>query len=133
MEKIIKGIREFHTSFGIKESNKFGYVDSKRDALHFDLLIEEVEEFREACENEDVEKIFDGIGDIMFVAISAAIERGGAPILEDVIMEICRANISKRGSSPDNNVYRKDGKVLRSKNYTPPDIKGIINKHLNKL
>lgn len=133
MEKIISKIKEFHSVFGIEESKEFGYVDPKRDALHYDLLIEEVEEFREACENQNEEKIIDGIGDVIFVAISSAIERGMGDILVDVIMEISRANISKKGSTKGENIYREDGKVLRSPNYTPPDIKSIIKKYKERL
>lgn len=132
MKDLVSKIREFHEAFGISETDRFGHVPRKRDILHYDLLIEEVEEFREACENEDVEKIIDGIGDVIFVAVSAAVERGYAPILEEVIMEICRANISKSGGSIESNVYREDGKVMRSDSYTPPDIAGIISNFINK-
>jgi predicted HAD superfamily Cof-like phosphohydrolase len=87
--------------------------------LRMALLDEELEETIAAMEAGDLPGVADGLVDLIYVAIGAAISYGVD--LRPAWDEVHRANLSKIGAGRD-----AAGKVRKPENFTPPDIAGIL-------
>ncbi len=129
MEDVFKKLEEFHEVFGIDIGKPISVPNSSQHTLHYNLLQEELLEFKEACEEGDIVKIADALADMQFILSSVVIEHGLHDIFEDLCLEVCRSNMSKR--NPDGTVERrKDGKVVtRGENFFRPNLKGILDKY----
>lgn len=90
------------------------------------LMQEENQEYLDAAEAGDIVEIADALGDQLYVLCGSIIAHGMQDIIEDVFAEIHRSNMSKLG--PDGKpIYREgDGKILKGRNYTRPDLKDIV-------
>lgn len=117
-------VTEFHKTYGQPIAETPGLLDHERFRLRLDLIEEELDEFVDAAVRYDLVDIADALGDLIYVVIGAALEYG-IPI-DDVVAEIHRSNLSKLDEN-GNPLYREDGKVLKGRNYFPPDIESILN------
>jgi len=117
-------VAEFHMSFDLPFETRPQYRASPEvGSLRIELLREELEEFKDAVEREDLVAIADALGDIVYVAYGSAISYGID--LDAVLREVHRANMSKLG--PDGRPHmREDGKVLKPSTYSPPDIQRVL-------
>lgn len=113
----VGAVREFHEKFGHPIAQAPTLVDADLSELRVSLLIEEVDEYGAAIEAGDLTEIADALGDIIVVAIGAALVHG-VPI-ESVVDAIMEANMSKLGED-GKPIYREDGKILKGPNYAPP-------------
>lgn len=119
----ISAVREFHFACRYSHSNSPSIDDAERRDLWAKLIGEETEELLAALSASDLINVADGIGDVIYVCVGAALAFG-LPI-EDIFREIHRSNMSKMGS--EGKVERRaDGKILRGESYTPPDISRIL-------
>lgn len=87
------------------------------------LIEEEAAELREALDNDDIVEVADAIADLLYVVYGAALTFG-IPVME-VFAEVHRSNLTKLDDDglP---VYRADGKVMKGKNFSPPDLLPIL-------
>lgn len=125
MRKQIEQVREFHQANNIPCQFEPG-VRPVRVGLRQRILEEEVRELREASERGDIVGTSDGIVDYLYVLLGTALEFGLAHKLEEMFDEVHRSNMSKLGAD-GKPVRREDGKVLKGPNYSPPDLKSIID------
>lgn len=109
--------------------------------LRFELVREEFEELREALGLDStgqpdlslanfkpsISQVADALGDMIYVIFGFALE-AGIP-LPEVIDEIHAANLTKLDDNGQP-VYRADGKVTKSSNYTPPEIRDAVMRML---
>jgi NTP pyrophosphatase (non-canonical NTP hydrolase) len=126
---------EFHKAFKLPYNTDIKLSKHDRQVLHFDLMMEELLEFKEAYDSSDMIEIADALGDILFVLLSTVIENGLQDVFYDIFMEICRSNMSKLDKD-GNPIYREDGKVMKSELFSRPNISSIIENHIiscNKL
>jgi predicted HAD superfamily Cof-like phosphohydrolase len=127
MEKQIVQVSEFQKAFGVEEPKRPTLLTKKRAALRQRLLAEEVSEIAIAQTNEDIVGVADGIIDSMYILIGTAYEYGLSDRLVLMFDEVHRSNMTKMG--PDGKaIFRKDGKVMKPKNYSPPKLELIINR-----
>ena len=126
MKTMTQMVYEFHETYGAMISNTPVLPDTNTRKLRIDLLKEELDEFINGEAANNIVEIADALGDIMYVAIGAAISYG-IPI-DAVFSEIHRSNMSKLGAD-GKPIYREDGKVLKGPNYTKPDVARIIREH----
>lgn len=128
MKKQIDQVREFHVAMGIRQQGYPGIPSIDRVKLRHKIMLEEVNELREAS---DIVAAADGIIDCLYILIGTAIEYGVADKIEAMFDEVHRSNMSKLG--PFGKPYfREDGKVLKGPNYSPPDLSQILkSKHEN--
>jgi predicted HAD superfamily Cof-like phosphohydrolase len=82
-----------------------------------------VSEFAEATANRDIVEIADALADIVYVAYGAAITYGID--LDAVFDEVHRSNMTKLDDD-GRPIYREDGKVIKSANFRPPDIRSVL-------
>lgn len=127
MEKQIVQVSQFQKAFGIEEPKRPTLLTKKRAALRQRLLTEEVSEIETSQANEDIVGIADGIIDSMYILIGTAYEYGLSDRLVLMFDEVHRSNMTKMG--PDGKaVFRKDGKVMKPKSYSPPKLDLIIKR-----
>lgn len=125
MKKIIKKRKQFNTAFGLKTNNKPTSLNKSRVNLHYDLLKEELDEYLENAIDQNIVETADAITDIFYVLLGAAAEHGMIDYLQSMFNEVHRSNMSKLGDDGEP-IYREDGKVLKSKKFTKPNLKPII-------
>ena len=119
-------VKEFMDAFGQEVVTKPEWPDAKTMELRMDLIEEEVEEFNDACFNASgsLVDIADALSDILYVVYGAGHAFGID--LDKCFTEVHRSNMSKLGED-GKPIYREDGKVLKGKNFTEPNLKEVLN------
>lgn len=150
----LNDVAKFHDTFGLPVLDKPIIPDAKRCELRISLLQEELNELKEAIANDDLVEVADALCDIQYVLSGAIHEFGLGDHFTDLFDEVQRSNMSKTCKSmeeavatqvhykntkdTDSTIEEKDGeylvyrkedrKVLKSINYSPADMKGMIGK-----
>lgn len=145
-------VAEFHRTFKHPVEKEPIIPTKERCALRVSLIREELEELEAAIEDNDLVEIADALCDIQYVLSGAVLEFGLGEKFRELFDEVQRSNMSKSCSSvseaeetikfyKENKgvdcyykeidghflVYRTgDNKTLKSVNYSPADLKGIL-------
>jgi len=116
-------VKTFMNTYGqeIKESPEF--PDSKIVQLRIDLIQEELNELKEAINNNDIVEVADALTDILYVTYGAGHSFGVD--LDSCFNEVQNSNMSKLGED-GKPIYNDSGKVMKGPNYFKPNIKKII-------
>jgi predicted HAD superfamily Cof-like phosphohydrolase len=146
-------VKEFHETFGAPVLETPQIPSKERCNLRIKLMQEELNEIKEAIENNDLVEISDGLADLAFVLFGSILEFGVANKFDELFNEVQRSNMSKACTSIQDAietlshykqkdgtegyykevdgkwlVYRtSDNKVLKSINYSPANLKDILN------
>jgi predicted HAD superfamily Cof-like phosphohydrolase len=115
-------VKEFHRRFGEFIRSSPGLVDEATKELRIRLVREETGEFEKAANEGNLVKVADALADIMYVTYGTAVSYGID--LEPIFREVHESNMSKG----DPEVLVLNGKVLKAKNYRPPDLQPILEK-----
>lgn len=119
-------VSSFHEAFNLPRASRPRInVPADLAKLRVDLLVEETGEFADATASRDIVGMADALADIVYVAYGAAVTYGID--LDAALREVHRSNMSKLDEHGQP-VYREDGKVLKSAQYTPPDIAGVLSR-----
>ena len=119
-------VAEFHTAFLIGNNHRPNLLSFKEASLRYTLMREENEEYLEACRKEDLEGIADALGDQLYVLLGTALRHGLMERLDSIFLEIHRSNMSKLDAHGQP-IYREDGKVLKSKEWSPPNLGPLLS------
>ena len=151
MEKIdsLNQVAEFHKTFKAPILDTPQIPQKDRFELIVSLIQEELNELKEAIENNDLVEIADALCDLQYVLSGAVLEFGLGDTFVELFNEVQRSNMSKacdtmqealetlsfykqkdgtEGHYKEVNgkwiVYRNsDNKVLKSVNYSPANLK----------
>lgn len=124
MSNMFKDVMDFHKAFGQRIGQRAELPDYNERKLRRKLLKEEYVEYMDAEEEDDIVEIADALADLIYIACGTAVSYG---IPLDVIYnEVHRSNMSKLVDGKP--IYREDGKVMKPEGWTPPDVKGILEK-----
>jgi predicted HAD superfamily Cof-like phosphohydrolase len=154
MEQInsLNQVADFHRTFNAPILNEPQIPSSQRCELRVSLLQEELNELKEAIENNDLVEVADALCDLQYVLSGTVLEFGFGKKFTKLFDEVQRSNMSKscetqqeaiatlshykkkdktEGHYKELNgkyiVYRKgDNKVLKSINYSPANLKKMI-------
>lgn len=153
MKKELEQVKEFHNKFNhpIEESPEI--PRKSRCDLRHALIAEELAELKVAYLEGDLTEVADALVDLQYVLNGTILEFGLQDKFEDLFNEVHRSNMSKACNTAEdaiktqkfykekgvdtylvvNNsgffVYRKsDDKILKSINYSPADLKTILEK-----
>lgn len=153
MDKIdsLNQVAEFHTTFKAPILDTPQIPSQERCNLRVELLQEELNELKQAIADNDIVEIADALCDLQYVLSGAVLEFGLGDKFVELFNEVQRSNMSKACDNEEQanetvefyaakdvesfyeksaekfNVYRKaDHKVLKSKYYSPADLKTII-------
>jgi predicted HAD superfamily Cof-like phosphohydrolase len=110
-------IVDFEEQVRKKTYSKIPHIPSVEDKeLRKALITEEIKETLNAIEYDDLVELADGLADAVVVLLGTAITYGID--LRPVWSEVHRSNMTKKGGA-----VREDGKLLKPKWFSPPDIK----------
>jgi len=133
MNKQLKQVEDFHKAFNLTVNQKPCLLNDEVATLRYHLLQEENEEYLEAVNQDDITEMVDALGDQLYIVLGSIITHGCQHIIEKVFDEIQRSNMSKLENGVPlingHNIFVEDkplGKVIKSKSWSPPDIKSII-------
>lgn len=114
-----RDVRKFHAALAIPAPQDG--PEFRRQELRVRLIEEEADELVDAISEGDMVKTIDGLCDLLVVTFGTIIEFGIdiAPFWR----EVHRTNMAKAGGP-----VREDGKVLKPEGWTPPDIRGILER-----
>ena len=141
-------VADFHRLFEMPVIDDPQIPAMERCKLRIALLQEELNELKEAIENNDIREAADAFCDLQYVLSGAILEFGLANRFKELFDEVQRSNMSKACSSMEEAiatqqkylaeknteseikirgekflVYRKeDGKVLKSVSYSPAEL-----------
>jgi predicted HAD superfamily Cof-like phosphohydrolase len=114
-------LREFHAALnvhgGLAPATPTADIPGWVRGLRLKLLDEEVAELHEAMEAGDLEKIADGIADIVYVAVGTAVPYG-IPF-DAVLRAVHESNMTKVNDA-------SLGKLVKGPGYQPPRIAEIL-------
>ena len=122
-------LEKFHSTFKTPVGDKLQFISSDRSKLRYDLILEELNEYKEAIENNDMVEICDAIVDILYLTYGTAVEHGMKDKLDKMFQEVQDSNMSKLGSDGQP-VFREDGKILKGPNYFKPNLAQFISEDL---
>tara|TARA_R100001082_G_scaffold100273_1_gene69354 strand:+ start:436 stop:927 length:492 start_codon:yes stop_codon:yes gene_type:complete len=152
----VNEVEEFNSTMGKPNNYEPTIPEKKEWQFVYDFILEELEEYKEACEKGDIVEILDALCDIAYVSLGNGTMLHG---LKDKIwpayQEVQASNMSKACSSKEEAqatverrskeqnepchyekvdkyyiVYRtRDRKVMKNINYFRPDLKQFFNEN----
>lgn len=125
MQELIKKVKEFHYSFNVPVQHSPYIPDDAIVRLRYNLAMEELQEFVDACQVQDHVKIFDALVDQLYILIGTAHVFGMADALEAGFAEVHRSNMTKLNAE-GKPVFREDGKIIKSELYEEPDLHTVL-------
>ena len=135
MQKQLAQVETFQKSFNSVYNTEPTLLKEEDWKLRYKLSLEESDEYKEACEQGDIIEIFDAILDRLFLAFGDAVCHGLQDKLIEGFNEVQRSNMSKLDEvglpiiNGENGVLdesRPLGKILKSKNYSEPNLKQFL-------
>ena len=117
-------VEEFHVKFDCLRNSKPTMISKDIMELRIALIEEELDELREGIANEDLVEIADALTDLLYVIYGTG-HSYGLP-LDQCFAEVHRSNMTKLGED-GKPMRRSDGKILKGVNYTPPNLKSIVD------
>jgi predicted HAD superfamily Cof-like phosphohydrolase len=147
-------VGEFHNTFKHPILNEPAIPGEDRCKLRVALIAEELKELEVAILEKDIVEVADALCDIQYVLSGAILEFGLGEKFNALFAEVQRSNMSKACKSEDEakatvEHYRKkdgtecyykkegnkwlvyrtaDNKTIKSINYSPADLEGILKK-----
>lgn len=122
MNREQKMVYDFHEKFGFTLNITPTHIDHELGLVRHYHTEKEMEELKQAIEEDDLVKIADALGDVLYFVYGTGLAYGLD--LEPVFAEIHRSNMTK--DRPDPKQYI-DAKAVKGPDYMPPDIASIIN------
>ena len=116
-------VRKFMETFGQEIREKAEFPNKKIISLRHDLIKEELDELKEAIDNNDIKEVADALTDILYVTYGAGYAYGIN--LDKCFKEVQRANMSKLGKD-GKPIYNEKGKVMKGPNYLEPNLKQFV-------
>ena len=122
MSNMFQEVKKFQTAVGQNVSEVPQFPDENERVLRRKLLKEEVEEYFDGEDKDDLENVAKELADIIYIVCGTAASYG-IP-LDRVFNEVHRSNMEKL---VDGKVVRRDdGKILKPEGWTAPDIKSVL-------
>ena len=113
-------VRLFMKTFGQEVKTNPSLSTKKINDLRISLINEELDEFREAINNNNIKEAADALTDILYVTYGAGHAFGID--LDKCFEEVQRSNMSKLGKD-GKPIYNEHGKVMKGPDYFKPDLK----------
>ena len=114
----------FMKTFGQEVKGKPSFSTDKINKLRIDLIKEELDELKEAMNNNDLLEVADALTDILYVTYGAGHAFGID--LDKCFDEVQNSNMSKLGEN-EKPIYNESGKVMKGPNYFKPDLTKFVS------
>ena len=151
----VNEVETFNATFGKPNNYEPTIPEKKEWQFVYDFILEELEEYREACERGDIVEVLDALCDITYVSLGNGVMLHGLKNkIWPAYLEVQASNMSKACTSEEEAmetvskrseeqgeachfekieegrfiIYRtRDRKVMKSINYFRPDLKQFFN------
>ncbi len=129
MNNALDQLKEFNRAFGsYRQDCPTIDIPDNIKSLRIKLMREELAEVETAIHNDDLVNLSKELSDLLYVLLGTVEAFGLSEQFTALFSEVHRSNMSKLD---DNGrvILREDGKVLKSKNYTKPDLGKILTEN----
>jgi predicted HAD superfamily Cof-like phosphohydrolase len=116
-------VKKFMETFGQEIKEKASFPNDKITSLRYDLIKEELDEFKEAIDKKDIKEVADALTDILYVTYGAGHAFGID--LDKCFEEVQNSNMSKLGND-GKPIYNDKGKVMKGPNYFKPNLSKFV-------
>jgi predicted HAD superfamily Cof-like phosphohydrolase len=132
----IKKVAEFNAAFNQKNGISPELISFQDSELRRKLGQEELDEYEQACKENDLVEILDSLCDQLYIICGTVLKHGLQDVFWDAFKEVQRSNMSKldKHGKPvingQNGVYdntRPMGKILKSNLFSEPNLKQFID------
>ena len=114
----------FMKTFGQEVKSKPSFSNDKINKLRIDLIKEELDELKEAMNNNDLLEVADALTDILYVTYGAGHAFGIN--LDQCFDEVQNSNMSKLSENGEP-IYNESGKVMKGPKYFKPDLTKFVS------
>ena len=119
-----ESVKKFMETFGQEIKEKASFPNDKITSLRYDLIKEELDEFKEAIDKKDIKEVADALTDILYVTYGAGHAFGID--LDKCFEEVQNSNMSKLDEN-GKPIYNEAGKVMKGPNYFKPDLSKFVS------
>ena len=116
-------VKTFMQTFDQEVKSKPSFSTEKINELRYNLIKEELDEFKQALENKDLLEVADALTDILYVTYGAGHAFGID--LDSCFEEVQNSNMSKLGKD-GKPIYNDAGKVMKGPNFYKPDLSKFL-------
>ena len=118
-----ESVKIFMQKFGQEVKNKSEFSKENIIKLRYNLIKEELDEFKDAINKKDIKEVADALTDILYVTYGAGHAFGIN--LDKCFEEVQKSNMSKLGKD-GKPIYNDLGKVMKGPKYFKPDLSKYI-------
>jgi|TARA_R110000822_G_scaffold6851_15_gene28719 predicted HAD superfamily Cof-like phosphohydrolase len=131
----IKEVAKFHSAFNQVDGKKPQLLDILHWTLRKELGQEELNEYTDACKDNDLVEVLDSLVDQMYIVCGTVLKHGLQDVFWDAFREVQRSNMSKldenkkpivNGENGIMDTTRPTGKILKSEFFVEPDLKKFL-------
>lgn len=119
MNEMQEKVWQFHKKLNFTISYEPSLLPKDIFDFRLKALMDELEEYRKAHESGDLVKMADALGDALYMLLGDCVAHGIG--IERVFNVIHTSNMTK-----EPNPNRVDGKAIKGKNYSPPNLDFIL-------
>ena len=116
-------VKNFMQTFRQEVKSSPSFSSAKINELRYNLIKEELDEFKQALDNDDLLEVADALTDILYVTYGAGHAFGIN--LDACFEEVQNSNMSKLGKD-GKPIYNEQGKVMKGPNFFKPDLSKFI-------
>ena len=117
-------VKTFMETFGQEVKKRPSFSSEKINKLRYDLINEELQEFKNALENKDLLEVADALTDILYVTYGAGHAFGIN--LDKCFEEVQNSNMSKLDEN-GKPIYNELGKVMKGPKYFKPNLTKFVS------
>ncbi len=108
MKKQLNLVKDFHKKFNVPILDKPLLIPKDRSDLRYRLMKEEVDEYIESVQKEDIKNLAKELSDILYAVYGTILEHGLQDKMEEIFREVHNSHMSK-----DYHQY----KMVKGRNY----------------
>ena len=116
-------VKYFMQTFGQEVKSRPSFSSDKINNLRYNLIKEELDEFKQALDKKDILEVADALTDILYVTYRAGHAFGID--LDNCFQEVQNSNMSKLGED-GKPIFNDHGKVMKGPNYFKPDLSKYV-------
>jgi len=117
-------VRKFNKVFNISTLKTPSLISEEDHKLKYQLMLEELDEYKDACKSEDVVEIADAVVDMMYILYGIILSHGLSDVIFDMFEEVHKSNMSKLENGKV--LRRNDGKIMKGSEYFRPNLKQYL-------
>lgn len=119
MNKQLSLVKQFHKKFNVPVLKKPSSIPEDRSNLRYELIKDEVEEYKKGAKEKDLQNTAKELADILYATYGTILEHGLQNHIDEVFKEVHASNMSK-----DYNKY----KMIKGPKYKKANISKVLNK-----